>query len=94
MRLQHNRSLLEAIVLSLKRPDDGVGADIELEVRLCAALPPAQDFIGAEPGQRLTAFVAVPEAVQIGRCFRFEATVLGGPQGERVVLTRPRELAR
>jgi len=89
MRLRPNFSTLEATVLALRRCSDGVGADVDLTVHQCSAQPPSEDFIGAVPGQRLTAYGAVPEAVRVGRSFRFEATVLGGPGGERVVLTRP-----
>jgi hypothetical protein len=92
MRLRPNSSSLEATVLALRRCADGVGAELDLRVHACSALAPAQDFIGAVPGQQLTAFAAVPEALRVGLRFRFEATVLGGPGGERIVLTRPVEM--
>jgi hypothetical protein len=92
MRIRPNSSVLEATVLSLRRCSDGVGAELDLQVHRCAPQAPAADFIGAEPGQRLTAFVAVPEAVCVGDCLRFDASVMGGPGGERVVVSRPRPL--
>ena len=92
MRLHPNRSTLEGQVLSLRRCSDGVGAELELTVSRCEAQPPAQDFIGATPGERLCAFTTLPEALAVGDAYRFDATVLGGPQGERVVLTHPRKL--
>jgi hypothetical protein len=92
MRIQKNRSALVATVRGIRRSKDGFGAELDLEVHRCEALAPAKDFIGAQPGQRLQAFIAVPEAVTPGQRLQFEATVLGGPDGERIVLTKPRDL--
>lgn len=92
MRLHPNRSTLEGQVLSLRRCSDGVGAELDMCVSRCEAQPPLEDFIGAAPGQRLSAFTPLPEALNIGVSYRFDATLLGGPQGERVVLSRPRPL--
>jgi hypothetical protein len=92
MRIRPNSSILEATVLGLRRCNDGVGAELDLQVHRCVPQAPAEDFIGAEPGQHITAFVAVPEAVCVGDCLRFDATVLGGPRGERVVVSQPRPL--
>jgi hypothetical protein len=92
MRLRANRSRLDATVLAVRRCLDGFGADLDLRVHRCVAMPPDDDFIAAEPGARLAAFVPVPEAIAAGQRYRFEARVSGGPQGERVVLTQPKSL--
>lgn len=91
MRLKPNRSLLEARVDGLRRCADGYGAEIDLWVLRCEPMPPAEDFIGAPPDSALEAFSAVPEALHVGDTYCFEASVLGGPQGERVVLQRVRD---
>jgi hypothetical protein len=90
VRVRPNRSQLEATVVTMQRCADGFGADLELQVHHCAALPPGDDLIGAQPGERLNAFVAIPEALAAGERYRFEASLSGGPQGERVVLSRVR----
>ncbi|MCE2658696.1 MAG: hypothetical protein ACOVOG_13750 [Rubrivivax sp.] len=92
MRLRPNRSLLDAVVLRQRRDADGLGAQLQLEVLRCEAMPPAQDFIGAAPGDTLEVYSAVPEAQLPGQHLRLEAEVLGGPQGERIVVVRSQPL--
>lgn len=88
MRLQPNLSLIDAEVHAVRRCADGLGADLDLAVLHCAPAPGARDFIGASPGEVLVAYTAVPEAVRPGQRVRLEASVLGGPQGERIVVQR------
>jgi hypothetical protein len=86
MRLRPNRATLEGEVIAIRRCADGVGADIELRVLAMPTRGRPEDFTGARAGQSMTLFAAVPEALQPGGCYRFEVSVLGGPQGERVVV--------
>lgn len=88
MRIRPNRSLLEADLLDQQREPDGLGARLHLRVRRCEPLPPAADFIGAEPGDELEVYTAVPERHRPGQRLRLEAEVIGGPQGERIVVVR------
>lgn len=86
MRIRPNRATLEGEVLAIRRCADGVGADVELRVVATPTRGRPQDCTGAHPGQTMTLFAAVPEALRSGGCYRFEVSVLGGPQGERVVV--------
>ncbi len=88
MRLKPNLSRLQARVLGLRRCEDGFGAEVDLEVLRCGPLEPGEDFIGAQAGSQIQAFTAVPESIEQGVVYAFEATVLGGPQGERIVLQK------
>jgi hypothetical protein len=40
----------------------------------------------------VTAFTAVPEALAKGQRYRLEVSVLGGPDGERIVVGKADEL--
>jgi hypothetical protein len=86
MRIRPNHASLEGEVLAIRRCADGVGAEVELRVAATPTRGRAADFTGARPGQTLMLFAAVPESLQAGACYRFEVSVLGGPQGERVVI--------
>jgi hypothetical protein len=88
MRMRPNRSLLDAVVLGQQRAPDGVGAQLRLKVLQCGPAQRALDAIGAQPGDELDAYTAVPEAQAPGEHVHLEAEVLGGPQGERIVIVR------
>jgi hypothetical protein len=86
MRLRPNKSLIEAKVKRVKRAADGVGADIVVDVQECKSAGDDDDFIGAKPGAELTLFTAEPDAVEAGKSYRLTARVLGGPNGERMIV--------
>jgi hypothetical protein len=88
MRIRPNRSLLDALVLQVRREPDGLGATVHLRVLHCGPKPPAPDAIGAAPGDELDVYAAVPEAMRPGQQLQLEAEVLGGPGGERIVVVR------
>lgn len=86
MILRPNKSLIEGRVKRVKRMADGVGADVVVDVVKCKAADDLDDFIGAEPGAELTLFTAEPDAIEVGKSYRLTARVLGGPNGERMVV--------
>ena len=86
MRLRPNKSLIDAKVKRVTRAADGVGADILVDVQECTSTGDLDDFIGAKPGAELTLFTAEPDAIQAGESYRLTTRVLGGPNGERMVV--------
>lgn len=88
MHIRPNRTVLEGEVLEIRRCADGVGADVTLRVAANLGAPGHDDFTGARPGDRIRLFTATPEALARGQRFRIDVSVLGGPDGERVVCGR------
>jgi hypothetical protein len=86
MILHPNKSLIDGKVKSVKRAADGVGADVVVEVQECTPADDLEDFIGAKPGAELTLFTAEPDAIEAGKSYRLTTRVLGGPNGERMVV--------
>jgi len=86
MILRPNKSLIEGRVKRVTRVTDGIGADVVIDVLECKAADDLDDFICAEPGAELTLFTAEPDAIEAGQSYRLTARVLGGPNGERVVV--------
>lgn len=86
MNLHPNKSAIEARVTRVTPAADGYGADVSVEVLACGPAEGFEDFIGAEAGTGLTLFTPEPDAVRAGRTYRIAARVLGGPNGERVVI--------
>ena len=86
MILHPNKSLIDGKVKSVKRATDGVGADVVVEVQRCTSADDLDDFIGAKPGAELTLFTAEPDAIEAGKSYRLTTRVLGGPNGERMVV--------
>lgn len=86
MLLRPNKSLIEGKVKRVKRASDGVGADVTVSVLECKSTDDLDDFIGAEPGTELTLFTAEPDAIEAGKSYRLTTRVLGGPNGERMVI--------
>jgi hypothetical protein len=90
MKLQPNRSSIEASVLHIVRASDGIGATVEVQVMRATATEP--DFVQARPGQVLELFAAVPEELRAGACYRFVVTLMAGPRSQRLVLCSAQEL--
>lgn len=86
MLLRPNKSLIEATVKHVTRAADGIGADVVVDVLACTPTEQLDDFIGAQPGDELTLFTANPVGLESGRSYRLTARVLGGPQGERLII--------
>ena len=86
MLLGPNKSLIEGTVKRVTRAKDGVGANIVVDVQECTSTGDLEDFIGAKPGEELTLFTADPDAVEAGKSYRLTTRVLGGPNGERMVV--------
>ena len=86
MILRPNKSLIEGTVKRVKRAADGVGADVVVDVLKCKSAGDLDDFIGAKPGAELTLFTAEPDAIEPGKSYRLTTRVLGGPNGERMVV--------
>lgn len=92
MRIRPNRTVLEGEVLSLARCADGVGAEVTLRVEANLGAGSSDDLTGAQPGDTLSVFAAVPEALCAGQRYRLQASVLGGPAGERIVIAQAQPL--
>ncbi len=88
MRIRPNRTVLEGEVLEIRRCADGVGADVTLQVAANLGAAGSDDFTGARAGDRLVLFSAMPEALARGQRYRIDVSVLGGPDGERMVCGR------
>ena len=86
MILRPNKSLIEGKVTRVTRAADGVGADVVVDVLKCQSADDLDDFIGAKPGTELTLFTAEPDAIEAGKSYRLTTRVLGGPNGERMVV--------
>ena len=86
MLLRPNKSLIEGKVKRVTRAADGVGADVVVDVLKCTSADDLDDFIGSKPGAELTLFTAEPDAIEAGKSYRLTARVLGGPNGERMVV--------
>ena len=86
MLLRPNKSLIEGRVTRVERAADGVGADVVIDVRECKAAGGLDDFICAQPGAELTLFTTEPDLLEAGKSYRLAARVLGGPNGERMVI--------
>jgi hypothetical protein len=86
MILRPNKSLIEGKVKRVKRAADGVGADVVVDVQTCTSADDLDDFIGAKPGAELTLFTAEPDAIEVGKSYRLTTRVLGGPNGERMIV--------
>lgn len=86
MLLRPNKSLIEGTVKRVTRAADGVGADVVVDVHGCKATDDLDDFICAEPGAELTLFTAEPDTIESGKSYRLTTRVLGGPNGERMVI--------
>jgi hypothetical protein len=86
MRIMKNRTILHGKVRSIRPLPDGIGADVEFEVESSAPAKGYSDFVQAEPGSSLTVFAAEPDSVRPGGKYTVTASVLGGPNGERVVI--------
>ena len=86
MLLRPNKSVIEGKVKRVKRAADGVGADVVVDVLKCKSADDFDDFIGAKPGAELTLFTAEPDAIEPGKSYRLTTRVLGGPNGERMVV--------
>ncbi len=86
MLLRPNKSLIEGRVKRVRRASDGVGAELVVDVETCTSADDLEDFIGAEPGEELTLFTADPDVIEAGKSYRLTTRVLGGPNGERMVV--------
>jgi hypothetical protein len=88
MLLRPNKSFIEGKVKRVQRSADGVGANVVVDVLECKPAGRFDDFIAAKPGAELTLFIAEPDAIEAGKSYRLTARVLGGPNGERMVIER------
>ena len=94
MNVRPNQTLVTAVVRSVRPNADGLGEDVELEVRSNDTQQPDDDFLRPQPGNRLTAFSAAPLAIPAGTVVAAELTLSGGPFGQRTVLREARTIAK
>jgi hypothetical protein len=92
MQIKPNKTILEGKVSRVDRAADGWGANVEFAVDKSTPAEGFSDFVQAEPGSVVTVFAAEPHAIEAGKTYTLTASVLGGPEGERVVIenVRPR----
>lgn len=90
MRIMPNRTILEGRATAVTPAADGWGANVEFAVEKSAAAEGSQDFVQASPGSILKVFSADSKALEPGKDYVVVTTVLGGPQGERVVVQSAR----
>ena len=88
MRIKPNKTILEGTVNRVERAADGWGAHVHIAVEKSKPAEGFADFLQAEPGSVVTAFAAEPDAIEAGKRYTVTASVLGGPQGERVVIEK------
>lgn len=86
VQIKPNKTALQAKVRSVRRAPDGWGANVDLAIETSEAAAGYDDFLRAAPGSIVTVFAAEPERVELGKTYTVTASVLGGPQGERVVI--------
>jgi hypothetical protein len=86
------QEILTGTVEHVEKAADGWGANVRFTVTSSAAADGHADFTGAEPGATLEIFAAQPELIEPGAGYELTATVLGGPEGERIVMEDARPL--
>lgn len=86
MRIKPNKTVLRGKVCRVDRVPGQWGANVEFAVEQCAPAEGFEDFLGAKPGSVVTVFAAEPERIRPGKVYTLTASVLGGPQGERIVI--------
>lgn len=92
MNLKPNHTRMEVEITEVCKSKDGWGSTVKARV-LKRAAPRSSDFIKPSVGQILEIFAADDGNLAVGRRFDVEASVLGGPEGERVVLREAIPLA-
>ena len=88
MRIKPNKTILEGKVRRVERAADGWGANVQFAVEKSKPAEGFSDFLQAEPGSVVTVFAAEPDAIEAGKTYTLTASVLGGPQGERVIIEK------
>src|SRR5262245_59261109 len=88
MRIKPNKTILEGKVSRVERAADGWGAHVEFAVENSKPAEGFSDFLQAQPGTVVTVFAAEPDAIEAGKSYTVTASVLGGPQGERVIIEK------
>ncbi len=86
MFIAPNKTILQGKVLRVRPDPLGWGCNLEVAVESSAAAEGAEDFIQARPGGVLEVFSADKNLIEAGKTYELTARVLGGPNGERVVL--------
>ena len=88
MRIKPNKAILEGKVKLVERAADGWGANVQFVVEKSKPAEGYSDFLQAQPGTVVTVFAAEPKAVTAGKTYTLTTSVLGGPEGERLVLEK------
>lgn len=88
MQIKPNRTMMQATIKEIVPDPDGFGANLEVLVERSEAAPGFEDFIGAQPGATLTIFAPDIALIELGDSYALTTSLLGGPDGERVVLER------
>ena len=81
-----NKTILAGKARSVALAPDGWGASVEFAVRNSEAAEGFSDFIQVSPGSVVTIFTADPDAIKPEKDYTLTVSLLGGPNGERVVL--------
>jgi len=86
MTIKPNETRLRGEVLAVASAPDGRGFEVTVAVKSNESVA-EMDFIQPGPGSHLKLFAADPPGLKIGDHGEFKARLLGGPFGERTVLT-------
>ena len=86
MLAKPNRTMIEGIVRRVVAAADGIGHEVEIEVRRNLSEGKSDDFLQPEKGKNMQLFSADVPAANVGDVVRARARLLAGPFGGRTVL--------
>jgi hypothetical protein len=87
MQTRANETRLKGDVVSVSRHADGHGFEVEVNVAGNESPNAADDFLRPKPGDRLKLYTVDAPSVKAGDHCRIGARLLGGPFGQRAILT-------
>lgn len=86
MIVKPNQTRIVGRITAIRPEPDGWGAQLDMEVIRNETVSPDDDFLKPAAGARMTAFFAQPEGLNIGDVVNADASLAGGPTGQRAVL--------
>lgn len=92
MLLRPNETVLDGVLRSVRPAVDGKGFEVTLSVTANCTPTPEQDFLRPPPGSELTLFAAQSPDAAVGDSCNVKASLLGGPFGQRAVLSTLKKL--
>lgn len=92
MLLRPNETVVDGVLRSIRAAADGQGYEVTLSVTANQTPSPEQDFLRPAPGSELTLFASEPPSAAVGEACQVKARLLGGPFGQRAILSDLRKL--